>query len=193
MTGNYYKTKETVEEYIQLAKDVNGLKLIDKLRAFLPADSSVLEIGSGPGTDFQILKKYYRMTGSDYSQEFLSRLVSNNPTDEFLKLDAISLQTDNQFDGIYSNKVLQHLTDDELKKTISRQFDILQSDGVICHSFWKGEGSEEFKGLLVNYQTEDSLKTLFDNYFDVLLIEKYNEFDDGDSLLILAKKKENQL
>ena len=31
MKGEYYKTKESVEEYTSLAKDVNGKQLIDKL------------------------------------------------------------------------------------------------------------------------------------------------------------------
>ena len=36
MTAGYYKTKESVEEYIKLAKDVNGGELIEKLKKFLP-------------------------------------------------------------------------------------------------------------------------------------------------------------
>jgi hypothetical protein len=56
MNDNYYKTEESVEEYIKLAKDVSGGQLIRKLKDFLPPNSFLLEIGSGPGTDFQILK-----------------------------------------------------------------------------------------------------------------------------------------
>ena len=79
MDKDYYKTKESVEEYIELAKDVNGRKLIDKLRKFLPENSDLLEIGSGPGTDWKILKQYYNATGSDNSTEFLKHLRSENP------------------------------------------------------------------------------------------------------------------
>ena len=83
MNDNYYKTKESVEEYIKLAKDVHGEELIEKLSHFLPSNSLLLEIGSGPGTDFQILKKEYRVVGSDYSTEFLNRGIRNNAKDEF--------------------------------------------------------------------------------------------------------------
>lgn len=189
MNDNYYKTKESVEEYIKLAKDIDGGQLIKKLNDFLPPNSLLLEIGSGPGTDFQILKKVYRVVGSDFSTEFLNRLISSNIKDEFLKLDAVTLRTDKKFDGIYSNKVLQHLTDEELRKSILRQVDLLNFNGIICHSFWKGEGDEVFKGLLVNHQTDENLRVLFEDKFEILLLEEYSEFEDGDSLILIGKKK----
>ena len=71
MDEKYYHTKASVEEYIKLAKDVNGSNLITKLRQFLPENSDVLEIGSGPGSDWNILNEYYNITGSDNSKEFL--------------------------------------------------------------------------------------------------------------------------
>tara|TARA_R110002124_G_scaffold2112_2_gene13976 strand:- start:10244 stop:10480 length:237 start_codon:yes stop_codon:yes gene_type:complete len=76
MKGDYYKTKESVVEYIQLAKDVNGKELIEKLELVLPSQSSLLEIGSGPGTDWEILDKPYKVVGSDNSNEFLKHLIS---------------------------------------------------------------------------------------------------------------------
>lgn len=189
MEGDYYKTKESVKEYIHLAKDVNGAELIDKLLKILPAKSEVLEIGSGPGTDWGILSRSYQVTGSDNSAEFLNHLKTANPEGEFLELDAVTLDIDRQFDGIYSNKVLHHLNDDELAKSIVSQDQILKPGGIICHSFWKGKGSEIFKGLFVNYHNERSLKTVFSRNFEILAIDSYKEFEDGDSLLLLAKKK----
>ncbi|MEQ8908939.1 MAG: class I SAM-dependent methyltransferase [Vicingaceae bacterium] len=189
MNDNYYKTKESVKEYIKLAQGVDGRQLIRKLNNHLPSNSLLLEIGSGPGTDFQILKQDYKVVGSDYSTEFLSRLIKSNTKDEFLNLDAVTLKTDRKFDGIYSNKVLQHLTNEELEKSIHRQVDLLNPDGIICHSFWKGNGHEVFKGLLVNYQTVESLRILFEDYFELLILDEYKEFEDGDSLILIGKKK----
>ncbi|MCL6293739.1 class I SAM-dependent methyltransferase [Jejuia spongiicola] len=189
MEGKYYKTKESVEEYIKLAKGFNGAQLIEKLKKFLPLNSTLLEIGSGPGSDWSILNKSYKTTGSDNSDEFLSYLNAKNATSEFLNLDATTLRTEKKFDSIYSNKVMHHLTDDELIKSIKRQYEILNADGVICHSFWKGEGSEIFKGLFVNYHSEKSLRRFYKGNFEILLIEDYKEFDDDDSILLIAKKK----
>ena len=189
MEGEYYKTKESVEEYIRLAKDVSGEQLIEKLKRTLLPNSVLLEIGSGPGTDWKILSEYYKVVGSDNSTEFLKHLINEHPKGEFIEMDAITLKTDKCYDGIYSNKVLHHLTNDELINSVKRQYEVLNSNGIICHSFWKGEGSEIFKGLFVNYHNEVGIKEFFKNYFEILSIQNYKEFEDDDSLLLIGMKK----
>ena len=189
MANDYYKTKESVDEYIELAKDVNGWQLIKKLLRCLPTGSSLLELGSGPGTDWKILDEHYNVTGSDNSLEFINRLQTKYPTGEFLELDASTIKAEKKFTGIYSNKVLHHLTDTALKSSIKRQHEILSEKGIICHSFWKGEGTEFFKGLFVNYHTKAKLKEFFEKCFEVLLLEEYAEFEAGDSLVIIGRKK----
>ena len=77
----------------------------------------------------------------------------------------------------------------ELIKSIKRQHEILNADGIICHSFWKGEGSEVFKGLFVNYHSKTSITNFYQEHFEILYIEDYMEFEKGDSILLIAKKK----
>lgn len=188
MSDAYYKTEASVKEYIKLAKGFNGAELIEKLKQYLALKSSVLEIGSGPGTDWEILNKLYRVTGSDNSEEFLNHLtLQYNET--FLNLDATTLDTTMKFDGIYSNKVMHHLTDDELAQSIKKQHSVLNTNGIICHSFWKGEGSEIFKGLFINYHEKYSIEKLFEDNFKILYLGLYNEFDEDDSILLIGKKK----
>jgi cyclopropane fatty-acyl-phospholipid synthase-like methyltransferase len=189
MDREYYKTEESVQEYIRLAKDVNGKKLIEKLELVLPSNSVLLEIGSGPGTDWRLLNVSYTVIGSDNSMEFLNHLKVQNPKGEFLELDATTLHTDKKFDGMYSNKVLHHLKDHELVASIERQHAVLNPNGIICHSFWKGDGSEIFKGLFVNYHSDESLKSFFRDCFEIISIESYHEFEDDDSLLLIGRKK----
>lgn len=189
MSNDYYKTKESVEEYIELAKEVNGQQLINKLKKLLPHRSNLLEIGSGPGTDWKILSKDFNVVGFDNSSEFLNYLKTNNPKGKFIELDAVTLETKQKFDCIYSNKVLHHLDDKELRVSIKRQSEILNPGGIICHSFWKGEGTEMFKGLFVNYHSAPGIKNYFSGYFEVIELENYKEFDDNDSILFIGKKK----
>lgn len=189
MQSEYYKTKASVAEYIHMAKDVSGKDLIDKLKKYLPKNSTLLELGSGPGTDWKILCQTYQVVGSDFSSAFLEHLKSQNPTGIFLELDAINLETDLKFNGIYSNKVLHHLHDKELAASLKRQYEILKGGGVICHSFWKGEGTEDFKGMFVNYHNKENLREFFGDFFKILLLEPYQEFEEGDSLLLIAGKK----
>ena len=143
----------------------------------------------GPGKDWEILNQSYDVVGSDNSKEFLSRLIAEHPDGQFLELDAITLDTDKKFDGIYSNKVLHHLKDDEIAASILRQYELLKPSGIVCHSFWKGTGDEIYMGMTVNYHTEESIRNGWGDLFEILLIESYKEFEEGDSLLLMARKK----
>ena len=189
MNAEYYHTKKSVAEYINAAKGFDGSDLIKKLEEILPANSNILEIGSGPGEDWEILSTFYSVIGSDFSSEFLNHLIAKYPTGKFLNLDAITLKTEQKFDGIYSNKVMHHLRDSELIESIKNQHKILNPDGIICHSFWKGKGSEIFKGLFVNYHDKFSLRKFYEASFEILTLDFYKEFEDGDSLLLIGKKK----
>ena len=120
MKNKYYHTKESVEEYIKLAKDVDSRELIEKFKRVLPKESLVLEIGSGPGTDWKILSTIFRVVGSDRSTLFIEYLRNNYRSGEFIVLDAITLDTQIKFDGIYSNKVMHHLKDSEIVESIAR-------------------------------------------------------------------------
>ncbi len=189
MKQEYYSSSKSVKEYIAAAKDVNSEPLVNKFKEFLKEGSSVLELGSGPGTDWQILSKGYEVTGSDMSEAFLSHLKAQNPSGNFIELDAATLDTEVKFDGIYSNKVLHHLTDEELVQSVARQAEILNPNGVICHSFWKGEGTEEFKGMFVNSHNKEELKKEFETKFEILSMELYEEFEPNDSIVLIAQKK----
>lgn len=188
MSNNYYHTKESVDQYIKMAEGYNGKHLIEILKEYT-SGPDVLELGSGPGTDWDLLNNDYKVTGSDNSEEFLKRLKSKYPNGEFLKLNARTLLTDRKFHTIYSNKVLHHLNDQELEQSVKRQSEVLLSAGVICHSFWKGEGSENYDGMFVNNHTKESLMDYFGAYFQILKLEAYQEFESNDSLYLIAKKK----
>ena len=133
MEEEYYKTPESVNEYIKLAKGVNGAELIEQLKKYVKKNASILELGSGPGADWEILSKDFNVTGSDFSLEFIKHLSNTFPNNTFLELDAITLTTEQKFEAVYANKVLHHLSDDDLQRSLARQVEILQEGGVVCH------------------------------------------------------------
>jgi cyclopropane fatty-acyl-phospholipid synthase-like methyltransferase len=189
MKEAYYHTPESVKEYIAAAKGFNGANLIKELDKYISPKASVLELGSGPGKDWQLLSNKYNVTGSDFSAEFISYLKKSYSHGKFIPLNAATLDVMQQFDAIYSNKVLHHLSDTELDNSIKKQVQLLNENGVVCHSFWKGEGSEMFKGMFVNYHSVESLKLLFDRYFDLVTLSEYKEFEEDDSILVIAIKR----
>jgi len=191
---NYYKDKENVLEYIEMAEGYDGRVLIEHLRDYLPEGSSVLELGMGPGKDLDILKKYYQVTGSDFTKHFLD-LYKENHQDmdvDLLLLDARKLDIERQFDCVYTNKVLYHLTEEEMIESLRRQEDLLTEEGLILHSFWEGNKKEKFKGTNYVYYTKKRLieiiNTHFTDVYKILEIEYYKEMKEKDSIFFILKK-----
>ena len=143
----------------------------------------------GPGKDLEILGKTYAVTGSDNSQIFLDRYKRKNQNTDLLKLDAVTLSTGRSFDCIYSNKVLQHLTTDDLKISLKKQKEILNSNGILFHSFWKGNKIENMEGLLFVYYALDSLRELFESDFEILELKIYTEDQKDDSIYAILRRK----
>lgn len=186
---SFYDDPENVKTYIQLCEGYDGSLLYESLSRFLPADAELLELGSGAGVDIGFLNEQFRVTGSDLSDEFLKICRKTHPAIPFLKLDAVKLDTEQTFDAIYSNKVLHHLTEEELITSLSKQAKRLSPNGIIAHSFWVGSGTEEMEGLLFTLYSPDQLHRLMDEHFDVLFTERYDEMDEGDSIFIIARRK----
>jgi len=185
----FFDTEKGVEQYIKLTEGYDGAELITVLEKYLPEDSTILELGMGPGRDADILKKSYAVTGSDNSQIFLDKYKKNNPDADLLLLDATSLQTEQKFDCIYSNKVLHHLTKEDLVKSLQRQKEILNPNGIVFHSFWKGNKTENMEGLIFTYYEMDDLKKITGNDFEILAIETYTEMEKFDSIYVILRNK----
>lgn len=185
----FFDTEKGVDEYLKMSDGYDGAELIKILQDLLPEKSTVLELGMGPGKDLDILSKKYIVTGSDSSQVFLDRYKNKNPNADLLRLDAVTIPTDRTFDCIYSNKVLHHLTRDDLRKSFQRQRDILNPNGIAFHSFWKGDQDENYDGLLFTKYQIDGLKEIIGDLFDILTINVYTEMEKNDSLYVVLSKQ----
>ena len=117
----FFDTEKGVNEYIKMAEGYDGRALIKIFKNYLRKDSKVLELGMGPGKDLDILGENFVVTGSDNSSVFLEKYREKNPKADLMLLDAVTLNTDRKFDGIYSNKVLHHLTTEDLKTSLKNQ------------------------------------------------------------------------
>lgn len=183
----FYDHQHNVEEYIKMAKGVDGRELIAILKSFLPNAATVLELGMGPGKDFELLSQSFRVTGSDNSKVFLERYRRTNPEADLVLLDAVTMDIDRRFDCIYSNKVLHHLTKAELKESLENQLKILNPGGLLFHSLWYGDQEEEFSGLRFVYYTEASFSELVGSDYELVKAARYGETELDDSIYFVLR------
>ncbi len=184
----YYDEEENVEAYVRMAEGYDGRELVDELRKRLAPGSTVLELGMGPGKDLALLAEAFAATGSDRSEAFLRRYRRDHPDADLLRLDAVTLETERRFDAIFSNKVLHHLRVDALRLSFRRQAARLNANGLVLHSFWHGEGTEEKHGLRFTYYTGASLAGVVGPEFEWVACARYTEIDEGDSLWLLLRR-----
>lgn len=185
----YYDDEKNVEQYIAMAEGYDGAFLIEMLRQHLASGSTVLELGMGPGKDLLLLGQHFKATGSDSSSVFVERFRAQHPSADVIQLDANTMETDRQFDAIYSNKVLYHLTREQLRQSLEKQQWVLRPGGLALHSFWCGDNEEEMHGLHFAYYNEEQLRAIAEPHYEVVQIERYAEMEADDSLCILLRKR----
>lgn len=184
---SFYDKLENVEAYIKMCEGYEPLEPITIMKKHLKKGSTLLELGMGPGYDLNVLRKDYIVTGSDIIEHFINLYKEEHGKSDLMILDAVTLDTDRKFDCIFSNKVLMHLTKEELETSILNQKHILNANGLICHTFWKGTELEYMDDTLTQYYQEDELMELFNKHFKTVYIKTYKEFEDDDSILLVMK------
>ncbi|WGK69961.1 class I SAM-dependent methyltransferase [Candidatus Haliotispira prima] len=188
-------SKEIVEKYVETRDEYPTHKCIfAAVEKYLPHNGSVLELGSGSGADYAVLQQNYRVTGSDYSPEFLA-VLHQRFQQKFYPLDARTLDIPAgpaPFDAIFSNKVLHHLNLAEVKQSFVQQARILNNGGLALHCIWQSssdETEEEDAHGLPCYSYTRGHITQAAGGFELLEAIEYPEFEEKDSLLLILKKR----
>ena len=186
----YFDNEKNVQDYIKMVEDYNPIELINILRKNLEKGSTLLELGMGPGKDLDILRNYYNVTGSDSSQIFINRYKKTHPESDIIQIDARDIKIKQKFDCIYSNKVLIHLTKEECNSSFKKQKNILNPSGILFHTFWFGTKTEKYQELLFTYYSEDELKNMVKDDYNIISIERYTEDKKDDSILLIVQRKD---
>ena len=187
---SYFDSPENVENYIQMADGYDGRDLVQRLKKILAPDSSVLELGMGPGKDLLMLGECYHATGSDNSSVFLERFRKEHPQADLLQLDAVKMDTSRTFDCVYSNKVLHHLSPEELSLSFKNQRSVLKNGGILFHTFWYGDKKEVHEGMQFFYYTKESLLNVLGDSFEIFEFEQYTEMEENDSFFVILKLRQ---
>jgi trans-aconitate methyltransferase len=184
----YFDDEKKVDEYIKLAEGYDGRELMPILTRHVREGASVLELGMGPGKDYEILSEHFQVTGSDSSLVFLDRYRRIDPSADLVLLDAVNMEIDRRFDCIYSNKVLHHLSRAELVDSLARQWHVLNDAGILFHTLWHGESEEMMDGLRFVYYTETSFARALGPGYEVVESGRYTEMEEDDSIYCVVKK-----
>jgi len=176
-----------------MTEGYDGGDLLQIAEQYIPSGASVLELGMGPGKDLERLSEKYVITGSDSSQAFLELYMENHPDADLLQLDAVTIETGRRFDVIYSNKVLMHLSKEELISSFQRQIEVVNPGGILFHTFWSGKGEQYIEDLRFVYYTGDALlqliaRVLPKHEYEVLAAESYAEEEENDSFYLVLRK-----
>lgn len=186
----YFDSDENVEEYLSLAEGYDGAKLVAELRDRSTGGARVLELGMGPGKDLDLLLAAgFDATGSDSSEVFLRRYRDGGGKAAVLNLDARTIDTDQRFDVIYSNKVLQHLTRDEMRASLARQVEVVEPGGLLFHALWYGDGQDEHHDLLFTKYTRESLGSVMGDKLEAIEFVRYEEMSADDSFWVLLRRQ----
>lgn len=97
----FYDDSKNVDKYIEMCNDYDGRHIYNELKKILDGEKSVLELGSGPGSDIPFLNAHYKVTGLDLSEEFISRLKNKYQDIPFLKINAMDIDIKDKFDCIF--------------------------------------------------------------------------------------------
>jgi trans-aconitate methyltransferase len=186
---DYFDNEKNVNHYIKMMAGENNDYIINEVFLNLTHKKRLLELGLGAGKDFDILKKEFDIVGSDKSQHFLDAYAKQDPSATLVKLDAVKMDIDMTFDYIYSNKVLIHLTDEKLATSFENQAKVLDSGGQLFHSFWRGDDDATYDGLYFNYQTQASILSLCEKWYDVIKYHAYRELVVDDSFYVILQKR----
>lgn len=186
---SYFHDLDNASEYARECEHCDATEQVALLHDVLAVNASILELGSGPGNDLELLSRHYDVAGSDESPAFLSILKARHPGFTILKLDAEKIETTDSYDAIYSNKVLQHLSDAQLVKSFARQAELLHPEGYVLHLIWC-DLDDAPTDIFPVFETRDEgqIAELMGTNFRIVAAEAYSEFKPDDSLAILARK-----
>ncbi len=191
ITMGYFDIRENVDGYNKMVEGFDNSFIVGEVEKVLPKNSSLLELGMGPGLDLISLSNSYNVLGSDSSKLFVEDFCKKRDI-KAIVLDAVSVEVEGKFDCIFSNKVLQHLSVEDFVISLENQYKHLNRNGIVFMTLWRGEPREEFEQdgqLRFVYYDLEYLKNIIPNVFDLHQVKYYQEFEKDDSMIVILKVK----
>lgn len=162
-SANAYETKfahyETYQKQIQAFSDL------------LPDESSILDIGCGPGLNAAFFTNQgHSVTGIDFSSSMVELARKNCSTGTFYEKDVENLEISAQFDALCLSFIIVHLRDEKTEALISKLPALIRPGGMVYISFMTGKkGGYETTSfsreeIYFNYYDPETIRSLFEKY-----------------------------
>lgn len=151
-TLNYYENNSSILSMRYELADVSEIQKL--LLQTFEEKSNVLEVGCGSGRDASFMvNNNYNITAIDGSKNMIEeakKIHSELSEKLFYIILPNDLEFDIKFDGIYSIATLMHLSKNDLEKTISKIYNLLNQNGKflmaisLCRDDINENGFDEF-------------------------------------------------
>jgi len=152
----------------------------DQFCGLLPQNSTLLEVGCGPGNITHYLfgkRPDLKILGTDISEQMLRLAKSNVPHVEFLQLDVRDLyKLDKKFDAIVSGFCIPYISESDTRELFIQSKELLNTDGCMYLSFIPGSpdksgyvtGSTGNRMYFYYHETSALKKMLGDSGFHII-------------------------
>ncbi len=135
-----------LQEYIdgtphEVESDASIKAWIDKALSMLPENGVILEIGSGFGRDADYIEQAgFKVVRTEAAHSFVDYLNKNKKG--AIELNVITDEIEGEYDMVFANAVLLHLTPDELEIALGKIHNAINGAGILAFSMKRGKGSE---------------------------------------------------
>jgi SAM-dependent methyltransferase len=192
--GNY---EEVYRNRLSLNEFEKGF--FEELKLRLPAQSSVLDLGSGPGMpyDLYLIEQGFSVTGIEIAQKHLNTAKKNVPEAHYVLGDFLSYPfSREQYDGIIALYSLFHVPRDRHKELLLKIFNTLKSRGYLLITVGTKDTPYKEKDLFCGakmawsfFDADTNIKLITESGFTILKTANEKDFGSAEShLWVLAQK-----
>ncbi len=194
-TIDYYNTN--AQSFYERTVDINMSGLHTKFLTLLPSKAHILDAGCGIGRDSKFfLKEGYDITAFDASTEMV-KYSTRELGKQTLLLKFQDLNFKQEFEGVWANLSLMHVSYEETKDAYTRIYNALKPGGIFYGSYKYGAGYMSVKGREFYNMNEATILPYLKDQFEIIEICKTDDTrsqfapsPDKAFLNFIARKKD---
>lgn len=115
----------------------------EKMLSYIKKNAKILEIWTWSGRDANYIENlWYSVQRSDATNAFIE--YNKKQWKNIIKLDILNIDIQEKYDLVFTNAVLMHFKENEIKKIFSDIHNILNNEWIFAFNVQKGYG-EDFK------------------------------------------------